>query len=145
MRKFSFLPLAMLMLMLLLTLSSARAETTETLYDSLGGQAVINNIVDGFLKIALDDPRIKETFSESEMKRLRAMLAEHLCKVVDGPCVYTGDPMKEVHQGLGINQARFNAMTEDFQTAMVQLSIPAPIQYRVLARLAPMQRDIISR
>jgi hemoglobin len=53
--------------------------------------------------------------------------------------------MAATHKGLHLHNADFNAVVEDLQKAMDALSIPFPTQNRLLARLAPMQRDIVTR
>ena len=53
--------------------------------------------------------------------------------------------MAASHKGLHLNQAKFNAVAEDLQTAMEQAGIPYWTQNRLMALLAPMQRDIVTR
>lgn len=125
------------------TAGSSHAQVT--LYEQLGAQPGIAAIVDRMLDIVLADPRIKESFDGTPLERLRRTLNEQFCEISGGPCVYTGDPMKEVHQGLGITEAGFNALAEDLQSAMEALSVPSRAQNRLMARLAPFSREIISR
>ena len=53
--------------------------------------------------------------------------------------------MREVHQGLKLSNADFNALVEDLQLAMDKNGIPSRTQNRLLALLAPMQRETVSR
>lgn len=121
------------------------APVSSSLYQDLGGLPVLQKVVDDLLVLALKDPRIKDTFKETNMKRLNEMLVEQFCELSGGPCRYSGDPMKEVHQGLELNNAHFNALVEDLQTAMTQSGIASRTQNRLLALLAPMQRDTVTR
>jgi len=52
--------------------------------------------------------------------------------------------MKTVHQDLQITRAMFNALTEDLQAAMEQHNVPGKVALKLVARLAPMQRDIVT-
>lgn len=116
-----------------------------TLYNDLGGLEVLTKVVDDTLALALADERIKDTFKNSDMKRLAKMLTEQFCELSGGPCKYSGDPMKEVHQGLALNNMHFNALVEDLQAAMDKANIPSRTQNKLLALLAPMQRTVVTK
>jgi hemoglobin len=51
-----------------------------------------------FMRNMLDDTRIRHTFKDSNIKRVKDKLVEQFCQLSGGGCVYTGDPMREVHQ-----------------------------------------------
>lgn len=123
----------------------SHAQSAPTLYAQLGGQPGVAAIVDKMLEIVLADPRIKDTFDGTPLPRLTRTLNEQFCVLGGGPCIYTGDPMKEVHQGLAITEGGFNALAEDLQSAMEALAVPSRVQNRLLAQLAPLAREIISR
>lgn len=52
--------------------------------------------------------------------------------------------MKRAHEDLGISRRDFNALVEILQQAMEAKAIPFAAQNGMLARLAPMHRDIVS-
>ena len=52
--------------------------------------------------------------------------------------------MKSAHAGMEINKAQFNALVEVLQVAMDARNIPFATQNQLLARLAPMHRDVIT-
>ncbi|MBW9332243.1 MULTISPECIES: group I truncated hemoglobin [Herbaspirillum] len=116
-----------------------------SLFRDLGGLPVIQQVVDDFMRNMLDDTRIRHTFKDSNIKRVKDKLVEQFCQLSGGGCVYTGDPMREVHQGLKLSNADFNALVEDLQLAMDKNGIPSRTQNRLLALLAPMQRETVSR
>ncbi len=115
------------------------------LFDDIGGQAEIDRIVDDATVRFLADPRVNKTFEDTNMDRFKKMLAAQLCQVTGGPCDYRGHDMTTAHRGLAVNQAMFNALAEDLQDSMEAVGVPYHTQNRVLALLAPMQRDIVSR
>jgi hemoglobin len=129
----------------LLMMASAPAAAEDTLYTDMGGKAGIDRMVDEVEKVYLADPRIKDIFGESNLERLNGKLKEHFCVVAGGPCVYTGHSMEAAHKGLHLHNADFNALVEDLQTAMDKCQIPFATQNRFLARLAPMQHQVVSR
>ena len=114
-------------------------------YQDLGGQAGIGAIVDEFVAIMVKDARVAATFDGVDMDRLHAKLAEQFCVAAGGPCQYTGKSMAEVHEDMKVNRAQFNASVEDLQLAMERRGVPSRVQNRLLARLAPTQRAIVTR
>ena len=129
----------------LLMLASLPARAEDTLFADMGGQAGIDRMVDEVEKIYLADPRIKDIFAESNLERLNAKLKEDFCMVAGGPCTYTGHSMEAAHKGLHLTNANFNALVEDLQSAMDSCNIPFATQNRFLARLAPMQHQVVTR
>lgn len=121
------------------------AAAEDTLYADMGGKAGIDRMVDEVEKIYLADPRIKDIFGESNLERLNAKLKEDFCMVAGGPCAYTGHSMEAAHKGLHLTNANFNALVEDLQSAMDTCNIPFATQNRFLARLAPMQHQVVTR
>jgi hemoglobin len=138
--------LAMLCLPLLLLAACAQqAPRDDGLYRALGAEPGIVRIVEGMLLGSARDPRIARHFLDIDIERLRDKLIEQLCFESGGPCVYTGDSMEESHKGLRLTPSDFNALVEHLQDAMDAEGVPTPAQNRLLARLAPMRRQVIDR
>jgi hemoglobin len=136
--------LSAIALLALAAVGPARA-VDDSIYRGLGGREGINNIVATMIKLVLADPRINETFVDSDMKRIEIRLGEQFCVLSGGPCVYNGDEMREVHGGLKVTNAQFNALAEDLQIAMERNNVPSYVQNKLIAKLAPMQRAIVTR
>lgn len=127
----------------LLFLSPAHAQ--DTLFADMGGQAGIDRIVEASVDNYLADDRIKAIFDESNIDRLREQFKVQFCQVAGGPCQYTGHDMAIAHKGLHLTNANFNAVVEDLQAAMDKVGLPFTTQNRFLARLAPMQHQVVSK
>jgi hemoglobin len=126
-------------------LFSASAHAEDTLFADMGGQAGIDRIVDASVDNYLADDRIKAIFDESNMDRLRAEFKVQFCQVAGGACAYKGHDMTMAHKGLHLTNANFNAVVEDLQDAMDKVGLPFATQNRFLARLAPMQHQVVSQ
>jgi hemoglobin len=122
---------------------AARAD--DTLWQDIGGVDAIKKIASDTTDNFLADPRIKATFDNTNMDRFRVLLADQFCVVAGGPCTYTGRTMKDTHKGLHLGNADFNAVVEDLQKAMGKNGVSFATQNRFLARLAPMQHDIVTK
>lgn len=114
------------------------------LYQALGEKPGITSLVDDFVARLVADARISDMFKKTNLTNLRTQLTDQLCVVSGGPCKYTGADMKTSHQDLDIQKHHFNALVEDLQAAMDARNIPFGKQNQLLARLAPMHRDVIA-
>ncbi len=126
-------------------LCAVPARADDALYHDLGEKAGIDKIAAYTTANFLADPRIKATFDNTNMERFQVLLAQQFCVVAGGPCEYKGRSMKDAHKALGLDNADFNAVVEDLQDALDKADVPFATQNRLLARLAPMQHDIVTK
>lgn len=117
---------------------------TATL-EAFGGVPGIERVVDRLIENIRADERIEGIFRASDWVRLHRTLSEQFCYLLNGPCDYTGRDMQSVHADHGITTAEFNALVENLQLAMDAEGVPFRAQNRLLARLAPMHRDVVTR
>jgi hemoglobin len=129
----------------LLCVASFAMAADDATFQELGGKPGIKKIVATLIPLILADARIKESFADSDMKNLAMRLEEQFCALSGGPCTYGGKDMAEIHDGLNITRAQFNALAEDLQIAMERTGVPARFQNKLVARLAPMARSIVTK
>jgi hemoglobin len=139
--------LALAALLAVCTAPAGRAATQrgDTLFGDLGGRPGIDRIVDHALALYFSDPRLATFFDNINPDFLKPRFAAYICRIAGGPCVYRGRSMAAAHKGLHVDEAAFNAVAEDLQIAMGQCGTPFHTQNRLLARLAPLERDIVTR
>ena len=118
---------------------------SDALFQALGGKSGIDKIVAELVALVLVDPRIKNSFDEVDTGRLKEKLAEQFCELGGGPCKYSGKDMSTIHEGLAVTNAQFNALAEDLQVAMDKCDVPSRTQNKLIAKLAPMQRHIVTK
>lgn len=109
------------------------------------GQAGIGRIVDDLVDRNVHDPRIADIFQNQDLVRLRRVLKEQFCYLLNGGCTYSGRDMTSTHADMGVRQSDFNALVENLQKAMDREGVPFRAQNRLLAKLAPMERHVVSR
>jgi hemoglobin len=129
------------------------ANARKTLYDRLGGQPGINAIIEDFVPRALADPRVNWErkgvehggvlgvgTSSAEWKptgesvaKLKQHLAQFLALSTGGPPTYEGRDMKEVHSGMRITNAEFDATVGDLKATLDKLGIAVDEQKELLS------------
>lgn len=117
----------------------------QSVYRAFHEQPGIDRIIDDSVARWTTDPRIARRFAGRNLVRLRLELKAQVCYLVGGPCAYEGKDMKAAHAGMGLVNRDFNALAEDLQLAMDKERVPFPAQNRLLAKLAPMQRAIVTK
>lgn len=117
----------------------------DSIYQAWGGKTGIRAVMEDFVPRLEADPRIGRFFRKEGRERLITLLTEQLCQESGGPCKYTGAPMGPVHESMNITKGDFNALVAVLQQSMDAKGIPFSAQNGMLARLAPMHREIISQ
>lgn len=129
--------------------SNANAGATpfanDRLLKAFHGEAGVGRIIDAMLDGVRADPRTAEIFKATDMERLHRTLKEQIVYLLAGRSDYTGRDMKTAHKDQGIQQTDFNILVEHLQTAMDHERVPFRAQNQLLAKLAPMQRDVVER
>ena len=124
--------------------AGAPAPADDALFRALGGQAGIDRIVGDFVPRLVADPRTGEFFKKTNQEHLKQMLAQQFCVVSGGGCTYTGLPMKTAHKDIDVSKSDFNALVEVLQASMSAQGVSFSTQNQLLARLAPMHREIVN-
>jgi hemoglobin len=91
------------------------------LFEDFGGKAGLVAIMDDFMINLLADARTRPFFENTDQARIKAMLVEQFCEILNGGCTYGGRDMVAAHQ------------------------VPFGSQNRLLAALAPQHRDIVTK
>ena len=117
----------------------------DATFKAFHGKEGVERIVAGLIDRNVHDPRISDIFKSQDLERLQRTLSEQICYLLDGPCAYTGRDMKTAHKDLGIQASDMDALVENLQLAMAVERVPFAAQNRLLAKLAPMRRDVVTR
>jgi hemoglobin len=132
------------MMSLVLTVGTETRAAKATLFESMGGESVLRAAVDRFAELVVADDRINFTFADADMLKFKKLLYDQLCELSGGPCRYTGRDMRTSHVKLKLGTAEFNALAEDLYIALGKAGVAYRQQNRLVALLAPMQRQIVN-
>ena len=113
--------------------------------DDFGGEAGLAALMETFMAGLVADPRTKPFFANADQVRVKRQLTEQFCVILGGDCRYSGRDMRSSHKGQDIHRGHFNALVEVLQVAMDQHGVPFRAQNKLLAKLAPMHREIVTQ
>lgn len=108
-------------------------------------RAGVDRIVDDTVDRSIVDTRISDIFKGQDMVRLRRLLKEQFCYLLNGGCSYSGRTMHASHANMGIQDADLAALVENLQAAMRRAHVGFAAQNRFLAKLASMRRVVVKQ
>jgi hemoglobin len=133
------------MLTLTIALACAPPAHASTLFEEIGGEPKLKAVIEELTSIALEDERINFAFAGTDLAKFKHLLYTQLCELAAGPCIYDGRPMGSAHSKLDITTAQFNALAEDLYKAFDRVGVSYRTQNKLMALLAPMQKDVVKR
>jgi hemoglobin len=140
----------------------AQVEGKLALFDRLGGEAGVSNIVADFMPRALQDPRVnwqrkgvkRGIFKRGESSLWTptpenvAMLQKHFVQFLSlatgGPAQYEGRDIPPVHAGMDISNPEFDAAIGDLKASLDRLQIPNKEQKELLAIIESTRPQIVT-
>ena len=80
------------------------SEETETLYNRIGGEAVVNGMVDEFYARVLADSELRPFFENTSVERLTKMQKAFFAAAMDGPVLTSDVDLAAIHAGRKIKR-----------------------------------------
>jgi hemoglobin len=112
-------------------------------YETVGGAPAVSAVVNDFYERVLGDPKLAPYFDGVDLGRLKRHQVLLVTKVLGGPDNYTGRPLDEAHDGLGITHDDFTAVVGHLAAAMKDAGVPDDIIGRAGAAVAATEPDIV--
>ncbi len=133
-----------LAVLLALAACSTPPPAGTTLYQRLGGQAVVQVFVDRTLDRTSTDPRTMRSFDGIKIAAIKESLALQICVLAGGGCKYEGETMANAHRQSHIQPREFDAMVDILREEIDRAGVDAGAKNDLLKLLAPMKRDIVN-
>ncbi len=125
--------------------------TPVTLWQKLGGEPAVTKVVDEFVAMAAEDPKVNFTrdgkykFNDEQVANLKKSLVAFVSQASGGPIKYTGKSMKEVHKDMGITDAEFDASKEVLKTVLEKNNVKEDEMKAVLGAVEGTRKDIVTK
>lgn len=85
---------------------------TTSIYDRIGAESGISQLVDSFYERVAADPELAPYFKHAPMDKLLRMQREFFAMATGGPIVYSGRPIGEVHRHMALSRREFQRFTD---------------------------------
>ena len=131
-----------------------RAPGEVTLYQQLGGAPEISAIVDSMIEVAIADPRInfireghthQWTNDPDHLAQLKTYWTQYIEMLADGPQLYEGRNILQVHQGMDISEGEWLAFMDDFKKTLDRYHIPTDQERDLLTRVAGTHDAVVNK
>ena len=144
---------------------AAQATAKLSLFDRLGGEAGVSNIVADCTMRLLDDPRVNwqrqgvtrgglslhrgqsETWKPTpqNVAMLKKHLVEFIALATGGPAHYTGGQIEPTHANMHISNPEFDAAIGDLKASLDKLKLPNLEQKELLAIIESTRPEIVTK
>ncbi len=113
-----------------------------TLYEKLGGQQAVEQVVDDFYNRVLADDTVKNFFAQTDMKKQRRHQTAFISYALGGP-QYTGRSMEKAHAGLNLQPEHFEAIAKHLGEALAVHSVPQEDINTILERVVTLKEAVL--
>lgn len=114
---------------------SSASPGQKTLFERIGGETAVQNLVDDFYRRVLEDPQLRPFFENTPMDRLRTMQYEFFAAALDGPSQYQGKQLSHVHFGRGIEVGHFGRFIDRMFDTLAGLHLSQDTVHEIIGRL----------
>jgi len=101
--------------------------TTDAMYQSVGGDAGLEKLVDNFYGRLWSDPSLNTYFAGIERDALKRHQRMFLTYVLGGPGAYTGRSLVDGHLSLNITNEAFDTVAHHLLLTLEELDIDRPL------------------
>lgn len=113
-----------------------------TLYDDLGGQPVLEKIIDAFVHTMVNDTMIGFFFRNVDVDRLKQREFEFTARFLGADLPYTGRPMPTAHAPHPIMGGQFDRRKQILKECIQAHGVAEPIQVAWLAHVEKLRPQI---
>jgi hemoglobin len=119
------------------------------LWDRLGGEKGVAKIVNDLVKAVSTDPKVdftrggKYPLTPPDVALLKKHLVEQISSLTGGPYKYEGLDMREVHKGMGITTAQYDAFVADVEKVLRDNDVPPEDAAQIVTAVNSYRKDII--
>jgi hemoglobin len=119
-------------------------QMTETMYESIGGDAGLTVAVDDFYRRLWADDELKgyfEGIDKNELKRHQRMFLT--MALGGGNGIYEGQPLPQAHTGLNITDDAFDKVAEHLRRTLVDLKVDKSLLQIILGFVEGKRNQVV--
>lgn len=119
-------------------------DTSDTIFDQIGGEAAVEAVVEIFYGKVLADPELKDYFATTDIEGLKRHQARFVGMALGATRPYSGRSMKKAHEGMGITEVQFNLVVGHLAAALTEAGVDGPTIEAIAEKLVPLKGDIVT-
>lgn len=112
------------------------------LYDRIGGEPAIAQVLVAFYERALEDEELRPFFEDLPIEKLRNMQRAFFSAALGGPIAYTGRPLREIHAGMGIRPRHLRRFLEHLLATLDAQGLDEDDRYEVYSSIAKLADEV---
>lgn len=127
---------------------SSKAGKTRSLYEKVGGQPVMETLVEVLYRKVLEDEHISGFFDDVCMHYQRYKLRVFLTMVLGGPVQFTGKDLRSAHARLvenGLTDSHFDRLLTHLRSTLENLALREHEIDQVLAVTESWRSEVLGR
>lgn len=117
-------------------------EKLAALFDRVGGEQGVRNLVRSFYDRVLRDPELAPFFEDASIDRLFAMQYEFFAAALDGPVKYSGISIYQAHFGRGIEKQHFALFVNHLIDTLKSFQFTEPEIHALISRINTYADDV---
>jgi hemoglobin len=103
-------------------------DTTDTLYERLGGEPNLRALIDDFVERVFRDIMIGFFFVNADKSRIKQFEFEHAAALLGAPRAYGGRPLRQAHAAHPIRGGHFARRMQLLRQVLAAHDVPEDIQ-----------------
>lgn len=120
------------------------SEQKASLFDRIGGQTAVAELVDDFYGRVCEDSDLAPFFQHASIEKLIRMQNEFFCAALGGPIDYSGVDLAHAHHGRGIGRIQFGRFVEHLLGTLQSRGINDADAREIISRIATYEEEITS-
>lgn len=122
--------------------------SSKSLYEKIGGEPAVEEVVEGFYRDVLNDELVRDYFGGVCMHYQRYKLRVFLTMVLGGPVKYTGKDLRTAHARLverGLTDVHFDRILTHLRATLERLNLGQEEIAATMAVTESTRNDVLNR
>lgn len=114
-----------------------------TLFEKVGGQAAIDQVVDSFYEKVLADPVVNGYFKNTDMAKQRRHQAAFIGYALGSGVNYSGKSMEKAHEGMNLQPVHFDAIVNHLTSTLREFGVQQGEIDQIVERIGGLKDSIL--